>query len=265
MQKIKRRENKNSSLRKLLFKFLFFSFVGVCVWALFFSDYTRIKNIEIQTNIADKKALLDIADELKNKNNFRFLSGNNFFVFPRKKFANLAKEQFKIIKKVKFNDSFPSSISIEIIERKGIEIFCSREECFLLDDEGIIFYELQPGEKDERFRDLEIISDNSYPDIYLNLKVEDNNLVIFIDELKKYLKESMQIEIERQLETPSLVSGEIRIKTNKGWQIYFNLENDVVDQVKILKEVLGTVEKDKKNNLNYIDLRIKDKAIYNTH
>ena len=59
------------------------------------------------------------------------------------------------------------------------------------------------------------------------------------------------------------MSGELRVKTVQGWEIYFSTERPITTQARILKRILKSklVEEDL-SQLEYIDLRIKGKAVY---
>ena len=262
------RKNKKCSLgkffKKLFFWLLFLAFLGVSGWTMFFSNYTELKKVEIITDKLDKQPLRDISDNYRGEFWFKYWSKNNFFSFPRKTLAQTLKEQFKTIRKVNFENKFPDTLIIKIEERKRIVIWCSREQCFLIDETGSAFYQLQEGEIENRFKDYSVVIDKSNLEIQEGQKIEEGKLADFVLEIKELLKNEINLDIRRESETPSLIAEEIRVKTIGGWQIYFNLENDVNTQVELLKELFKTsFSQEEKEKLNYIDLRISGKAIYN--
>jgi len=266
---LKKGRNKKCSLggfsKKAFFRLLSIIFLGICFWSMFFSSHTRLKKVEIITSELDRTKLDDISNKYRSEFWFKYFSKNNFFLFPKKSFSKLAKEQFKIIREVNFKNEFPNSIIIEIEERTDLMIWCNREKCFLIDETGLVFYQLQEGEKDQDFFDYNIIIDKSNLEFEVGQKIEEGRLVSFVSEVENLLKKELDIEIQRESETPSVISGEIRIKTKDGWHLYFSTKNKPATQVKLLKEVLKTsIGQKEKEELNYIDLRIADKAIYNS-
>lgn len=265
----KKRGDKNFSwsifFKKLLFWLLFIAFLGVNGWIFLFSDYTKIQKVEIITEKLDKKPLEDISNNFRGEFWFKYFSKNNLFLFPRKKLAQSLKDQFKVIRTVRFESKFPDTLVVKIEERQAIVIWCSNDKCFLLDETGLIFHQLQAGEKEgEQFKDYNIIIDNSFLELVeTNQTIETGQLALVSLEIKKLLKEKIGLDIERELQTPSIISKELRVKTITGWEIYFSLEEDLGAQIELLKELLKNgISQGEKENLKYIDLRITGKAIY---
>ncbi|MCK5081027.1 MAG: hypothetical protein KAQ63_02585, partial [Candidatus Moranbacteria bacterium] len=184
--------------------------------------------------------------------------------FPRGSFTKELEDQFEVIREVNFKNQFPDKLVVEVEERQGIIIWCSRENCFLVDEIGLVFYMLQDNEKEQRFEEYDVVIDKSYSEVAEDWKIEKSQLVVFVYQIKKLIEEKTDLEVQREIETPSMISREIRIRTKEGWQIYFNIENDPEDQVDLLREILNvSISEEEKNHLNYIDLRIAGKAIYN--
>ncbi|MCK5080655.1 MAG: hypothetical protein KAQ63_00690, partial [Candidatus Moranbacteria bacterium] len=88
---LRKRETKKKSLGQTIKKFflwvLFLSFLGVSGWVLFFSDYTKIKQVEFIADKLDKKILGDISDKYRSEFWLKYGSRNNFFLFPRGSFT----------------------------------------------------------------------------------------------------------------------------------------------------------------------------------
>jgi len=80
-----------------------------------------------------------------------------------------------------------------------------------------------------------VVIDKSNLEIQEGQKIEEGKLADFVLEIKELLKNEINLDIRRESETPSLIAEEIRVKTIGGWQIYFNLENDVNTQVELFK------------------------------
>ncbi len=262
-------DNKKSSFRLVklgLFWVLFSVFIGVSCWLLFLSEYTKIEKPElISSEKINKEALNNILVEKNQGKRFGYLPKNNFFLFPRKEIKKEIKEEFELVREVIFENKFPNKISVRIDEREGIIIFCNQSQCFLLDEEGLIFRKINLDEKDEKFKNYLVINSGGHSKVEEKNKINPENLISLIQEIKDKLKDELDIEIEREMETPALISKELRVKTKEGWQIYFNLEEKIIDQIALLKEILdSSIQKEEKEKLNYIDLRIPNKAIYNS-
>lgn len=257
------KQKNNNFIKKLLWLILFLSFFGISFWVLFFSNYTEIKEIQVKSNKIERKSAEEIFYNFQKERYFNFISKNNFFLFPQKAFKNKIKNQFELARKVNFENSFPGIFRVEIIEREAIVVWCSQDQCFLMDEQGIIFREITENEKEENYKNYLIIRDDSMRKGALGDKIEDDRLAVFVNNTEDKLKEELELKIEREITTPSLLSQEIRIKTKKGWQIYLDTRQNIEDQISLLKEVLeGDIEN--KDNLEYVDLRVGGKVIYKT-
>ena len=239
------------------------SFLGVAAWVMIFSDLTQVTKIEIVSEKVDLLRAREIIDSKRNQNFLKYFSRNNFFLFPRKGITESLQEDFETIRSVNFVNKFPDKIVIENEERRGILIWRNQGKIFLMDETGEIFREIQEGELNERFVGYDIIWDKSYAKARLGQIIEEGQLVDFIAVLKKELKEKVGLEIQREMETPSLISMDIQVKTEAGWGIYFDMESSLDSQIVLLRQILETnFSEEEKEKLEYIDLRISGKAIY---
>jgi cell division septal protein FtsQ len=257
------KQKNNNFIKKLLWLILFFSFFGISFWFLFFSNYTEIKEIQVKSNKIERKSIEEIFYNFQKEKYFNFISKNNFFLFPQKTFKNKIKNQFELVREVNFENSFPGIFRVEVTEREAIVVWCSQDQCFLMDEQGVIFREITENEKEESFGEYLIVRDDSMRRGALGDKIEDGQLTVFINNTKDKLKEELELKIEREITTPSLLSQEIRIKTDEGWQLYLDTRQNIEEQISLLKEVLeGSIEN--KDKLEYVDLRVEGKVIYKT-
>jgi cell division septal protein FtsQ len=257
------KQKNNNFIKKLLWLILFFSFFGISFWVLFFSNYTEIKEIQVKSNKIERKSIEEIFYNFQKEKYFNFISKNNFFLFPQKAFKNKIKNQFELAREVNFENSFPGIFRVEVMEREAIVVWCSQDQCFLMDEQGVIFREITENEKKESFGEYLIVRDDSIRRGALGDKIEDGQLTVFINNTKDKLKEELELKIEREITTPSLLSQEIRIKTDEGWQLYLDTRQNIEEQISLLKEVLGgSIEN--KDKLEYVDLRVEGKVIYKT-
>jgi cell division septal protein FtsQ len=257
------KQKNNNFVKKFLWIVLFLSFLGISFWVLFFSNYTEIKEIQVKSNKIERKLIEEIFYNFQKEKYFNFISKNNFFLFPQKAFKNKIKNQFELAREVNFANNFPGIFRVEIVEREAIVVWCSQDQCFLMDEQGIIFREITNNEKEENYKDYLIIRDDSMRKGALGDKIEDGQLAVFINNTKDKLKEELELKIRREIATPSLLSQEIRVKTDKGWQLYLDTKQKIEEQIFLLKEVLSN-DLENKENLEYIDLRVEGKVIYKT-
>ena len=60
-----------------------------------------------------------------------------------------------------------------------------------------------------------------------------------------------------------MISGDLRVETSEGWKIYFNKNLGSKKTFEMLKVILANnIDQEKRANLEYIDLRVNNKAYY---
>lgn len=255
--KTKRRFKKRKK-RSLLKNRIFWDFVLVFIFALsffyflFFSETFRIEEIKISGSelVLEREiqALLD--RELKNPF-FHFFYRDTFFLVSSQKIEEKILKEHPEIEKVDLKKKFPKNLIVEIKERIPKGIFCfSTDSCLLIDNQGIIFKAAEKTKKEnmpiifgpamtqyERAPGEEIITQEKINQI---LEIENEFQKLEIEPEKFILKDNERLDI----------------KTIEGWEIYFDLREDInlaLTKLKLLLE--KEISAEKRKNLEYIDLR----------
>ncbi|MFH1423839.1 MAG: FtsQ-type POTRA domain-containing protein [Candidatus Nealsonbacteria bacterium] len=144
--------------------------------------------------------------------------------------------------------SFFDAINVQITERTASALWCENENCFLLDNRGVIFEEALPDSK-------LIVVDAVQPpgELFLGKTVIAEDKITQILAIQNKLAETAKISIKKAV----LVSNErLDVKTMDDWMIYFNLKGNLDWQVKELKLTLEEqISPEKRQELEYIDLR----------
>jgi len=257
--KIKKPVVKN---RFFLSGFFIFVFLIVILYSLFFSDFFQIKEVVVSGN---KKVL---KEEIIKVAENEFLKKKLFFPAKNILLVNLGNikenilDAFPQIADVKIKRKLPKTLSFNILERKGVAQFCrafelfTKEEsqtvyqkCFLLDEEGVVFEEII---KDNIFLPKIVLSKNQEKnELELGQEIIENQLLSGILDIFSQLKD-LNIETKEFL----IVSEErINVKTLDNWEIYFNPKEDLDWQLTKLKAVLKNIPLEKRNDLEYIELR----------
>lgn len=249
--------------KRPIFLFFIFIFVFSSLFYIFlFSRITRVAAVE--TTGLQKITLAEIENFIEKNTVKNFLSlgvfnlsSKSIFIFNAKKTREIMLKQFPVIEEVKIKKNIiRREIFIEIRERNFFGIFCreilnQEEECFSIDNNGIIF------EKAEKNKNV-IIRKKIDGDLFEGSQIVSINEINFIKEVKKNLIADFRIEIEEVA-----ISDYLSIKTSEGWEIYFNQNEDVRLQTAkmntLLKNEIGEIERKK---IQYIYLQYKDRAYY---
>lgn len=263
------KKNKNSKNRKresfaLIFKRVFFllllaCFCAVALWTVFFSRVMEINSISINPETKVLKA-----DEIRNVF-FRELEGkylgflpkNNLLILRSNFLERKAREEFKLARTVSVERVFPDELVVSVEEREAHIVWCSNGECFFVDETAEAFLEFSGQMESVKVVDM------SGKQVKLGDRVADPEFIFFLEKLPKAMEQEIHIAVVNEFETPSSMSSEVRVLTDEGWKIFFSTVRKMEIQIEILKKIIQeTIGKEKTKDLEYIDLRIKGRALY---
>jgi cell division protein FtsQ len=242
--------------KKPIFKFRLF-WLGILIvlgtslfiYFLFFFPAFQIKNIEIEgTSFVQENNLRELVESFV-KRKFLFLESKSILILSKNNLKKLILEKNLEIKDLEIKKKLPDSLIIEVSERVPVANFCWENDCYFLDEEGIIF-------RKSDSKNLVIKTEKG------NLKLGDQ--VIEKDLLEKVLKIARTLESKFSIKTEEFTvsSLKIEVKTDKNWILIFNPQKDLNWQIQELELVLERqIPEEKIEDLEYIDLRF-DKIFY---
>jgi len=170
--------------------------------------------------------------------------------------------KFPIIESAKIDKKFPQTLSLQINERIPAAIFCpsldeSVGECYFTDGSGLIFESLSTIPQNMAIV-RQTVNDNK---VFVGEKIVQQNIMDLLSKVETTLENDFKIDVKEVLVTSPL---RINFKTTENWQIYFDLGSDSDVNLQLVKLNLlltGGISQDSRENLRYIDLRPKDRAI----
>lgn len=146
------------------------------------------------------------------------------------------------------------TINIQVKERVPFAVYCS-EDCSYIDQDGIIFK--TPDQMDN----MTVIKYKSTDKQFkLGDRAVEKNIVEKISKMKKILVDNFQIDIKNvTISEPS----KLEVQTTENWMMFFDLESDIDSQITKMHLLLkDEIKPEDRQNLQYIDLRFKDRAYY---
>jgi cell division protein FtsQ len=205
-------------------------------YAIFFSNIFKIKGVEILGEERIQKE--DFKKFLENK-----IERKNIFLIKLEPIKTEILKNFPQISSIEIKRKFPSTIVFKITERKEVAAFCQKEDCYLIDKEGIVF---------ERGGDqgiLKIERKNFESEIKPGGRVIEKEILVKILDISK--------KIEFGIEKVSILSEDnLHFKTSQGFEIFIDPQKDIDWQITKLKVALeNAIPKEKIGDLEYIDLR----------
>jgi len=240
----------------IFFLILAVFFAGI--YFLLFFDKIQVKTVIISGNKGVKTAEIKNAVlDTVNKNITRSIFLANCKNIDKELLSNFPK--IKTAETVKI---FPATLSVALTERKPAAVFCQPgggmppEDCYFIDESGVIFEALQS--LPENMTVIRKTANNN--EVLAGDDVINKNIMDAISKTERALKDNFQIDLkEAMLSTPTRLD----FTTSEKWKIYFNLESNVDMQLTEMNSVLkDEITADARKNLQYIDLRFKDRAFY---
>ncbi|QQG46306.1 MAG: FtsQ-type POTRA domain-containing protein [Candidatus Niyogibacteria bacterium] len=216
----------------------------------------RITKIEVRGN--ERISAEDVRNYVNQILNRGFLSlwpKENIIFFSAENLAEDLKKQFSAINQIEISRKiWQRSVEIQIGERDNWAVWCG-QKCFYIDSGGIIFQEapLFLGElllkiKDERQIALELGSRIMDEQIFINL----NAFVRRLEEDRGFSIKNIEIK----------TGPEFWLYSENGLKIIVDAETDFDRASENLAIFINNIPKEKFGNVDYIDLRFRDKTFY---
>lgn len=226
-------------------------FPGIQINTISISGNSKIKTEELQ-NIISNSANTGLINVLSIN-----ISSKSMLLVNANKIRQETLNKFPNIENVTIKKEWPETLTIKVSERQPVGIFCNfGTECYLIDINGVIY---EPANMQEG--SFVITKNSADTSLYSGKKIFNENIINLIAKSEKNLREAFNINVKEAL---IIEPARLNITTAEGWQIYFNLTDDMDINSQITKLNLLLNEEfsmENRKNLRYIDLRMKDRAI----
>ena len=280
-KKLRRIKQKKSILKSVLRNRFFWignlSVLAIAglLYAIFFSSFFSIENIEIQGNQKVALQNLDKFIEERIPRKIIFFELNHLLLADAGLIAQEVYDAFPEVDSVLVRKKFPDALIVTIIERKDVAIWChekkynvkildsdtnkikSFQQCFALDENGIIF------EEKEALGQVIVSTPQRSKDAALGAEVIEKDILKTILGFQRELDASdlFQKVGLRVASLTVLSENQVKAKISEGWEFYLNPSENIDWQITKAKLVLQEeVPFEKRAQLEYIDLRFGDQA-----
>jgi cell division septal protein FtsQ len=247
--KIKRKK----SIFKKLFFWLIFLFLLLAIsgiYFLVFFEKIQIKEINISGNEKIPARELQKYISEKIKQNFWFLNSQSIFLADLNGIKKSVLKQYPDVDSLEIKKALPSALAVEIKEREPLAIFCNGTECSFIDKKGVVF-EKTAGAIGE----FSIIRQFKEKEIILGEEAVPKENMDSISKILSNFQEKLKIGI-KEFDISS--STRLNVKTDEGWQVYFDIASDIGLQITKLDLLLEKeISQANRGDLEYIDLRFK--------
>jgi len=245
--------------------FLAAGLLSAAFYFFYFSPYFQLEKMEIR-NIKTVSA-----EELKKAASERYhfsinvfgkeISSNSIFL-PVFNSASIL-ESFPQVEKLSISKSFPNGLTLEVKEREPFAIKCEdwdqKRDCFWIDKTGFSFRPYGRQDTDIPDDPLVIEEKDNLSDLLADMGTKEKDFLAWSNNLKEFLNSCPEAEKAVKL---SIFSDRLVLKTQKGFEIYFDPQEDLEWQEQKLNAVLKEKVSSQKTTVSeYIDLRFGNQAI----
>jgi len=225
-------------------------FYLVCFYCLF-----QIKEIQVKGNQKVKMENVKNLVELYLPQKIIFWDSRSIFLANLERLDEEILNYFPQIGEVSIQRQFPDKLIISVQERKPIGVVKKDNNYFFIDKEGVVFEKIN----NQRNQWPEIIPPETDKDLKIGRTIIQKGLGSLIAEIEEELGKK-----EILLRSIKIVSSKrANVLTQEGWEIYFNLDDDISKQAFNLDLVLREkISPQERKNLEYIDLRFGNQIFY---
>lgn len=229
-------------------------FIISVFYFLFFSEIFQIEKITIagEKEVSREGIRLVVAKNIEKK--ILFFRTKSIFLINLSKMKEDILNDCPRIAEVIVERRFPDALNVSIKKRTEIAIWCQEGQCFLLDQEGVIFEETT---LEEEF--IKIVNQRNITPPAPGERVIDKDYLEDILKIQEKLNEEIKIETKEFI----VLLDRLRIKTTDDWEIYLDPQGDIEWQLTKLNLVLfEEIPSERRKDLEYIELRFGNFAPY---
>ncbi|TSC52354.1 MAG: hypothetical protein LiPW39_597 [Parcubacteria group bacterium LiPW_39] len=284
-EKLPKRARRKISWKIWLWGGIFILVLGGLVYLTAISPVFKIKEIAVSGNNFVSAAEIEEAVRALGRQKFlKIITQDTIFALSGKKIENKILTEFPALREIKVKKIPFDKIEILVKEREPAAVWCQTkpesvlaptpvvsatssaatqkkqlpqsEQCYFVDKEGILFRQAPEisGTLAATFYD----SSGQAP--VLGNQVVASSTIAFAQQLKKAARE-IGLDITAFL-CEEQISQDLSVLTSEGWWIYFDVSRPALTQMKIVESLLGEEIKEKRVNLQYVDLRITNRVYY---
>lgn len=240
-------ETKKGSWRLWVLVGIFLLLLCGSVYALFFSDYFRIRQVEVVGSTDEIQT--DVKNMLDWETDYMVL-------FNERVFAQSVVKKWNDLAAVDVEKTWPDKITINLIPEVAAFIWKSEGKLYLVNGSGLVLGLIEEPERLAKYNDLPVVTDASNIPVEEGNKVVSRDFVWFVSQIRDGINMSIKKDIE------SYEVGEttfnLKVKFRDGFWVYF----DTLRNADLQVEKLAIFLKQGKLVDQYIDLRIPGRVFY---
>lgn len=265
-EQLRHKKRKKKGRKILLWGFFSVICVSALIYFFFFSSYFIVQEINVDgTDLVSPDAVKQtISDTFSRKEWGVFAAGNVFF-FPVDDAQNTLQKAFPPIAHVNISRRIhfvrigswvqKSALSVHVTERPKTALACDTAQCFFIDDDGVLFASAPFTSGASILR----ISETDLSGIVLPTVKYSPDFISFIRNIKTSVAdEGITFDSFARINE----YGDVQAHTTGNYTVFLTMSQEPKKQARILKEILLKMVQDDITKLDYVDLRVENRAYY---
>lgn len=246
-------------------KFYFFgalaaTAVFALVYFLFFSGIFDVQGVEIKgVEVIAPNEVQAVVSELFSDTSLFVLPHKNILLFSSSAAAERVRAEFPRVADVTVEKRlWDRTIVTTVAERQPAGVSCVKktEQCAYFDSFGIVFAAAPTIASASLLR----IEEGDLDNVQFPYERYTPELVEFVATAKKQMQEKARATIISFAFMNGY--GDVEARTQEGYTIFLNTAQGAEEQAQIFKNIIATEIKDQMPALEYIDLRVENRAYY---
>jgi hypothetical protein len=263
---LQRKDEKRVVREKFYFVYLFLwvVFTGVSGYVLIFSPLLRLNSIQVNGTVDIPKQEIEQFIQMDMAGKYGgVIPKNNLLTVPRGTVEKDVQDHFKKIRSVEVSRVFPSTLVIQIQERKTLVLWCVNEQCFYIDENGYAYAPMDTVQSSDQPGHFLKITDTSGQAINTDEPILDQEFVRAASDIQGRLQQELGIAVDVECTTPSRFSDNLILKTQEGWTMYINVQLPIEKSLQTLQLLFKKeISPERRQHLKYIDLRTENRVYY---
>jgi cell division septal protein FtsQ len=178
---------------------------------------------------------------------------DNLITFNSDTLAATLRNADPMISSITVHRKWPNGVKLDVTLKSPSIGWSSGNQAYIIDLDGTAIGTLPTGST------LPVVFDGSNLPVTIGQRVASTKFVTFIQQVTPALAASGVVVTQMQVKDTTL---DLYVVTNKGYYLLLDTGRPVADTIGDLKQVLTALAAQKRTPVEYIDLRIPNKAYY---
>lgn len=265
-EQLRHKRRKRKERKILLWGFFSFACASAFIYLFFFSPYFTVQEVIVDgTDLVSPDAVRQTVTDMFTRKEWGVFRASNIFFFPAQDAQSALQKAFSPIAQVSISRNMhfvrigswnqKSALAVHITERPKTALACDSSQCFFTDDDGVLFAPALVASGASVLR----ISETDLSGVVLPAQKYPADFISFIKNMKTTAAgEGVVFDSFARAND----FGDVQTHTADNYTVFLTMSQEPKKQARILKEILSKMVQGDIAKLDYVDLRVENRAYY---